>query len=127
MKDLKKVLLLGSGALKIGQAGEFDYSGSQALKAMREEGLGHIDEDILSGDGDVRIVTVLSSYEQRNGFALAVEGFDALRADVAREGPFVLHVVVILVSCPETEGVGDCVAAVVFQFEVVVRIGRAHV
>ena len=36
---IKKVLLLGSGALKIGQAGEFDYSGSQALKAMREEGI----------------------------------------------------------------------------------------
>ena len=35
----KKVLLLGSGALKIGQAGEFDYSGSQALKAMREAGI----------------------------------------------------------------------------------------
>ncbi len=37
--SLKKVLLLGSGALKIGEAGEFDYSGSQALKAMREEGI----------------------------------------------------------------------------------------
>ena len=39
MKDntIKKVLLLGSGALKIGEAGEFDYSGSQALKALREE------------------------------------------------------------------------------------------
>jgi len=36
---LKKVLLLGSGALKIGQAGEFDYSGAQALKALREEGI----------------------------------------------------------------------------------------
>ena len=36
---LKKVLVLGSGALKIGQAGEFDYSGSQALKALREEGI----------------------------------------------------------------------------------------
>ena len=36
---MKKVLLLGSGALKIGQAGEFDYSGSQALKTMREEGI----------------------------------------------------------------------------------------
>ena len=35
---IQKVLLLGSGALKIGEAGEFDYSGSQALKAMREEG-----------------------------------------------------------------------------------------
>ena len=41
MKDntIKKVLLLGSGALKIGEAGEFDYSGSQALKALREEGI----------------------------------------------------------------------------------------
>ena len=36
---INKVLLLGSGALKIGEAGEFDYSGSQALKAMREEGI----------------------------------------------------------------------------------------
>ena len=38
-KKLSKVLVLGSGALKIGQAGEFDYSGSQALKALREEGI----------------------------------------------------------------------------------------
>ena len=38
-KEIKKVLLLGSGALKIGEAGEFDYSGSQALKALREEGI----------------------------------------------------------------------------------------
>ncbi|MCQ2135563.1 MAG: carbamoyl-phosphate synthase large subunit, partial [Bacteroidales bacterium] len=38
-KSINKVLLLGSGALKIGQAGEFDYSGSQALKAMKEEGI----------------------------------------------------------------------------------------
>lgn len=38
-QDIKKVLLLGSGALKIGEAGEFDYSGSQALKALREEGV----------------------------------------------------------------------------------------
>ena len=39
MSTIKKVLLLGSGALKIGEAGEFDYSGSQALKALREEGI----------------------------------------------------------------------------------------
>ena len=38
-EDIKKVLVLGSGALKIGEAGEFDYSGSQALKAIREEGI----------------------------------------------------------------------------------------
>lgn len=39
MSELKKVIVLGSGALKIGQAGEFDYSGTQALKALREEGI----------------------------------------------------------------------------------------
>jgi len=39
LENIKKVLVLGSGALKIGQAGEFDYSGSQALKALREEGI----------------------------------------------------------------------------------------
>src|SRR5579884_4065855 len=39
MQALRKVLVLGAGALKIGQAGEFDYSGSQALKALQEEGI----------------------------------------------------------------------------------------
>ncbi|MEE4259995.1 MAG: carbamoyl phosphate synthase large subunit, partial [Bacteroidales bacterium] len=39
MEEIKKVLVLGSGALKIGEAGEFDYSGSQALKALKEEGI----------------------------------------------------------------------------------------
>ena len=39
---MKKVLVLGSGALKIGQAGEFDYSGSQALKALKEEGINSV-------------------------------------------------------------------------------------
>jgi len=38
-EDIRKVVVLGSGALKIGEAGEFDYSGSQALKALREEGI----------------------------------------------------------------------------------------
>src|SRR5579872_634906 len=39
MKQVKKVIILGSGALKIGEAGEFDYSGSQAIKALKEEGI----------------------------------------------------------------------------------------
>ena len=39
MEKITKVLLLGSGALKIGEAGEFDYSGSQAIKAMKDEGI----------------------------------------------------------------------------------------
>src|SRR5277367_3595886 len=38
-QSIKKVLILGSGGLRIGQAGEFDYSGSQAIKALKEEGL----------------------------------------------------------------------------------------
>ena len=38
-ENIKKVLILGSGALKIGEAGEFDYSGSQALKALKEENI----------------------------------------------------------------------------------------
>src|SRR6059058_5628729 len=42
MNTLGKVLVLGAGALKIGQSGEFDYSGSQALKALREEGVATI-------------------------------------------------------------------------------------
>ena len=37
--NIKKALILGSGALQIGQAGEFDYSGAQAIKAMKEEGI----------------------------------------------------------------------------------------
>ena len=37
--DMKKILLLGSGGLRISQAGEFDYSGSQAIKALKEEGI----------------------------------------------------------------------------------------
>ena len=41
MNKPRKVLVLGAGALKIGQSGEFDYSGSQALKALREEGIAH--------------------------------------------------------------------------------------
>ena len=43
MKEINKILLLGSGALKIGQAGEFDYSGSQALKAIRVPGFQTVD------------------------------------------------------------------------------------
>ena len=72
---IKKVLLLGSGALKIGEAGEFDYSGSQALKAMREEGI----ETILINPNIA---------EQPQGILLAFGGQTALNCGVAlyREG-----------------------------------------
>jgi carbamoyl-phosphate synthase large subunit len=58
-KSIKKVILLGSGALKIGQAGEFDYSGAQALKAMREEGI----ESVLINPN---IATIQTSEEIAN-------------------------------------------------------------
>ena len=57
--DIKKVLILGSGALKIGEAGEFDYSGSQALKALKEEGI----ETVLINPN---IATVQTSEELAN-------------------------------------------------------------
>ena len=53
MSTIKKVLLLGSGALKIGEAGEFDYSGSQALKALKEEGI----ETVLSNPNIATVQT----------------------------------------------------------------------
>ena len=57
MKDVvKKVIILGSGALKIGEAGEFDYSGSQALKALKEE-------DVQTVLINPNIVTVQTSEE----------------------------------------------------------------
>ena len=61
-KKINKVLLLGSGALKIGQAGEFDYSGSQALKALREEGI----ETILINPNIATVQTSQGAKETKN-------------------------------------------------------------
>ena len=58
--DIKKVLVLGSGALKIGEAGEFDYSGSQALKALKEEGI----ETVLINPNIATIQTSEGSADQ---------------------------------------------------------------
>ena len=60
---MKKVLLLGSGALKIGQAGEFDYSGSQALKALREEGISTV---LINPN-----IEVLGNYQKENILPIA--------------------------------------------------------
>ena len=101
--NIKKVLLLGSGALKIGEAGEFDYSGSQALKALKEEGI----ETILinpniatvhtsEGVADQIYFLPVTSYfvekvirkERPEGIMLAFGGQTALNCGVAlyREG-----------------------------------------
>ena len=61
-EDIKKVLVLGSGALKIGEAGEFDYSGSQALKAIREEGI----QTILRREGFPKPYEALKSLTRTN-------------------------------------------------------------
>ncbi|MDE5560628.1 MAG: carbamoyl-phosphate synthase (glutamine-hydrolyzing) large subunit [Bacteroidaceae bacterium] len=92
-KQLKKVLVLGSGALKIGQAGEFDYSGSQALKALREEGIGSVlinpnVATIQTSEGiadkvyfqpvNVHFVTEVIKKERPDGILLAFGGQTAL-------------------------------------------------
>ncbi len=92
-KQLKKVLVLGSGALKIGQAGEFDYSGSQALKALREEGIYSVlinpnVATIQTSDGiadkvyfqpvDAHFVTEVIKKERPDGILLAFGGQTAL-------------------------------------------------
>ena len=55
MKQYKKILILGSGALKIGEAGEFDYSGSQACKVLKAEGYRLIYDAPKSGAHHMRI------------------------------------------------------------------------
>ena len=92
-KQLKKVLVLGSGALKIGQAGEFDYSGSQALKALREEGISSVlinpnVATIQTSEGiadkvyflpvDTDFVTEVIKKERPDGILLAFGGQTAL-------------------------------------------------
>ena len=92
-KKLSKVLVLGSGALKIGQAGEFDYSGSQALKALREEGISSVLVNpniatIQTSEGiadkvyfqpvTTHFVTEIIKKEQPDGILLAFGGQTAL-------------------------------------------------
>ena len=80
MKDnnIKKVLLLGSGALKIGEAGEFDYSGSQALKAMKEEGI----ETVLINPNIATVQTSEGVADQVYFLLLAFGGQTALNCGV---------------------------------------------
>lgn len=92
-RDIKKVLLLGSGALKIGQAGEFDYSGSQALKALKEEGIKtvlvnpniatiqtskHLADKIYFLPVDPYFITEIIKKEKPDGIMLSFGGQTAL-------------------------------------------------
>ena len=83
--DIKKVLLLGSGALKIGEAGEFDYSGSQALKALREEGIETvlINPNIATVQVTPYFVEKVIAKERPDGIMLAFGGQTALNCGVS--------------------------------------------
>ena len=113
MKPVKKVLVLGSGGLKIGQAGEFDYSGSQALKALREEGIKTvlINPNIATiqtseGMADAtyflpvtpEFIKEVIEKEKPDGLLLSFGGQTALNAGVAldREGVLYRHGVKVL-------------------------------
>src|SRR2546422_10960760 len=89
----KKVLLLGSAALKIGEAGEFDYSGSQAIKALKDEGIttilvnpniatiqtsNHLADEIYFLPVDVDFVTRVIEKERPDGIMVAFGGQTAL-------------------------------------------------
>src|SRR5215471_18005605 len=76
----KKVLMLGSGALKIGEAGEFDYSGSQALKALKEEG-------ICSVLINPNIATIQTSEEFADRVYLLPVNADFVERVIEREKP----------------------------------------
>ena len=112
-KHIKKVIVLGSGALKIGQAGEFDYSGSQALKALREEGISSVLVNpniatIQTSEGiadtvyflpvTTHFVTKIIEKERPDGILLAFGGQTALNCgtELYRNGTLAKYKVAVL-------------------------------
>src|SRR3990167_3554903 len=96
----KKVLLLGSGGLRIGQAGEFDYSGSQAIKALKEEGIqvvlanpniatvqtdAHMADVLYLQPLNIEIITQIIKKEKPDGILLGFGGQTALNLGLALE------------------------------------------
>ena len=94
----KKVLILGSGGLRIGQAGEFDYSGSQAIKALKEEGIktvlvnpniatvqtdAHMADEVYLQPLNVDIVTSIIEKEKPDGILLGFGGQTALNLRIS--------------------------------------------
>ena len=116
---IKKVIVLGSGALKIGQAGEFDYSGSQALKALKEEGISTVllNPNIATiqtseGVADKVYFLPITPYfveevikkEQPDGILLAFGGQTALNCgtELYTSGTLAKYGVKVLGSVPHT-------------------------
>src|SRR5210317_1010303 len=96
--DVKKVLVLGSAALKIGEAGEFDYSGSQAIKALKEEGIEtilinpniatiqtseHLADEVYFLPVNVHFVERVIKKERPDGILLSFGGQTALNTGLA--------------------------------------------
>jgi len=115
----KKVLLLGSGGLRIGQAGEFDYSGSQAIKALKEEGIrvvlanpniatvqtdAHMADVLYLQPLNIEVVTQIIEKEKPNAILLGFGGQTALNLGLALEAKGVLsqHHVSVLGTTVET-------------------------
>lgn len=109
----KKVLLLGSGGLRIGQAGEFDYSGSQAIKALKEEGINvvlvnpniatvqtdaHMADELYLQPLNVESVTEIIAREKPDGILLGFGGQTALNLGLAldKAGVIAAHHVTVL-------------------------------
>ncbi|MCK4614601.1 MAG: ATP-grasp domain-containing protein, partial [Thermoplasmata archaeon] len=112
-KALRNVLILGSGAIKIGQAGEFDYSGSQAIKALKEEGIktvlinpniatiqtsDHLADTVYFLPIDVHFVEKVIEKEEPEGILLGFGGQTALNVGVelAKRGVLKKHNVKVL-------------------------------
>lgn len=117
--EIKKVLILGSGALKIGQAGEFDYSGSQAIKALKEEGIqtvlinpniatvqtsDYLADEVYFLPINPHFVEQIIEKEKPDGIFLSFGGQTALNCgiDLHRSGVLKKHNVAILGSPIET-------------------------
>ena len=113
MKRVKKVLILGSGAIRIGQAGEFDYSGSQSIKALKEEGIEtvlvnpniatiqtseHLADKVYFLPIDAYFVEKVIEKERPDGILLGVGGQTALNVglELAQSGVLKKHEVDIL-------------------------------
>src|SRR5262249_38527141 len=102
----RKVLILGSGALKIGEAGEFDYSGTQAIKALKDEGIttilvnpniatiqtsDHLADEIYFLPVSVHFVTKVIEKERPDGIMIAFGGQTALNCGLQLHDKGVLH------------------------------------
>ena len=118
-QSVKKVLLLGSGGLRIGQAGEFDYSGSQAIKALKEEGIfvvlvnpniatvqtdDHMADVVYLQPLNVDTVSAIIEKEQPDALMLGFGGQTALNLGLKLEELGVLqqHNVAVLGTTVET-------------------------